>query len=162
LQKDPEIKEFREKPLANAAELGEIFEGVQATGDHAIYPAEILRGLSEGPPQKKVKTEDVSPGPTTPGPTTPRARVRERAPSSAAKLLAAVERLVDAPAGELSARERAVTKLRKGYKGKEGWSTRDLLAGYKLFQDTVKAEVFLGLDGGEDEEEWLRLELDML
>jgi hypothetical protein len=159
LQKDPEIKEFREKPLSNAAELGEIFEGVQATGDHAIYPAEILQGLSEGPPKKKVKSEDVSPRPAT-----PRARIRERAPSGAAQLLAAVERLVDAPAGELqvSARQSAVTKLRKGYKGKEGWSTRDLLAGYKLFQDTVKAEVFLGLDGGEDEEEWLRLELDML
>jgi hypothetical protein len=28
------------KPLVNAAELAEIFEGVQATGERAIHPAE--------------------------------------------------------------------------------------------------------------------------
>jgi len=38
IKKQPGIREFRDKPLANAIELAEIMEGVQATGGHAIYP----------------------------------------------------------------------------------------------------------------------------
>ena len=38
IQEQPAIREFRDRPIGNIAELGEIFEGVQATGRHAIYP----------------------------------------------------------------------------------------------------------------------------
>jgi hypothetical protein len=52
-----------------------------------------------------------------------------------------------------------VAKLRKRYREKEGWTTRDLVAGYKLLEDTTKAEIFWGMDRGEDQDEWLRIEL---
>jgi len=35
----------------------------------------------------------------------------------------------------------------------------DIIAGYKLFENTIKAEIFVALDGGEDEELWLRGQL---
>ncbi|KAI5816259.1 hypothetical protein BZA77DRAFT_61520 [Pyronema omphalodes] len=57
--------------------------------------------------------------------------------------------------------ERAVNKLRSQYKGKAGWTTQHLLLGYQLFEDSVKAEVFLGLDGGPDQDEWLNRQLQM-
>jgi len=38
LQKQPGIGEFREKQIANAPEMSEIFEGIQVTAQHAIYP----------------------------------------------------------------------------------------------------------------------------
>ena len=55
--------------------------------------------------------------------------------------------------------QQAVTKLWENYKGKEGWSTQDIIAGYRLFENIVKAEVFVVLDGGKDEEMWLRDQL---
>ena len=38
IKKQAGIREFRDRPMANATELTEIFEGTQATGQHAIYP----------------------------------------------------------------------------------------------------------------------------
>ena len=40
-----------------------------------------------------------------------------------------------------------------------GWSTGDILTGHGIFVNAVKAEVFLGLYGGEDEEMWLRSQI---
>ena len=38
IQKQPGIREFRDRPMANATEMSEVFESTQATGQHAIYP----------------------------------------------------------------------------------------------------------------------------
>jgi len=43
--------------------------------------------------------------------------------------------------------QQAITKLQKDYKGNEGWSTRDIINGYNLFENTVKAEIFIAFDG---------------
>jgi len=58
--------------------------------------------------------------------------------------------------------QQAITKLQKDYKGKEGWSTRDIINGYNLFENTVKVEIFVALDRGEDEEMWLRDQLESI
>ena len=52
--------------------------------------------------------------------------------------------------------QQAVRKLRENYRGKEGWNREDFLNGYELFESTVKAEGFLALDGGKEEDAWLR------
>lgn len=52
-----------------------------------------------------------------------------------------------------------MAKLQENYRGKVGWSTQNILKGYKLFESTVKPDIFVALDGGEDEEIWLRDQL---
>jgi hypothetical protein len=52
--------------------------------------------------------------------------------------------------------QQAVSKLQQKYKGRPGWSTQDIVTGYELFENPVKAEVFLALEEGEDQELWLR------
>jgi len=38
LQKQHSIREFRDKQMPNALEMSEIFQSIQVTGQHAIYP----------------------------------------------------------------------------------------------------------------------------
>ena len=38
IQRQPGTQEFCDRPLGNVTELAETFEGIQATGCHAIYP----------------------------------------------------------------------------------------------------------------------------
>ena len=129
-----------------------------------MYPAEVLNfapsshlsGQAEalsGPLTKKAKTNDQS----TPEPG-PLGRVREKPMSTGARLASCVERMVSGST-EASAVERAVRKLRTQYRNKGGWSTGDLLAGNEIFDNSVKAEVFLGLDGGDVQDQWLRKQI---
>ncbi|KAG0133608.1 hypothetical protein HOY82DRAFT_604252 [Tuber indicum] len=92
IQQQPGIREFRDTPLANLDELGEIFEGVLATGHHAIYPqlsssysnninsssanttpsnTEYTTPPSSSSQHKRTREEDESP-------LTPLGRVRQR------------------------------------------------------------------------------------
>lgn len=73
-----------------------------------------------------------------------------------------METLVSAPIPSIpnsSVIHQAVTKFREAYRGKPGWSTQDMLVGYELFESQIKAEVFLALDGGEEEELWLKRQI---
>jgi hypothetical protein len=88
-------------------------------------------------------------------------RKREKPISIGSQLVNCAERLISASSAvDTSAVERAVFKLRSQYKSKPGWEMDDLLVGYGLFENSVKAEVFLGMDAGEDQDKWLRREIE--
>jgi len=176
IQRQPGIREFRDRPLGNVAELAEIFEGIQATGHHAIYPfygrAQPFNTDSQSPNRITIDSDDATSA-SSPSysrrrrvekksPVTPLGRVRQSPETAAVRLVNAVEKMMAAPISlptVSSVIQQAVTKLRENYKGRAGWSTQDIIAGYKLFENTVKAEVFVALDSGEDKEMWLRDQL---
>jgi len=60
---------------------------------------------------------------------------------------------------EVSVIWKAVIELRGEYRGKSGWNTDDLVMGHQLLENSAKADVFMGMDGGEDQDEWLRYQL---
>lgn len=179
IQRQPSIREFRDRPLGNLSELGELFEGVQATGRHAIYPgsndAQSNGIFSPSPNTPLIDSDNTDFTTTTHSrkraraeedlPSTPLGRVRQRLDAPAVRLVNAAEKMIAAPIPLptiTSAIQQAVAKLRENYRGKVGWSTQDILKGYKLFENTVKADIFVALDGGEDEEMWLRDQLQAM
>ena len=178
IQKQPGIREFRDKPMANPAVMREIFKGIQATGQHAIYPkfGQAISHTTNTPSAyleltinsdndtivctpsntKRRQLDNHNPG-------SPLGRVRSRAETPAIRLVNAVENMVTEPIKlptTTSGIHQAINKLRHNYRGKVGWSTEDLLAGYELLENSIKAEVFLALESGEDEEMWLRRQID--
>jgi hypothetical protein len=84
---------------------------------------------------------------------------RERPQAVTSRLAASIETLAEKADLGGSKTRHAVAKCRKTYKGKAGWDNEDLYDAYKLFENTTKAEVFLALEGDEEEEEWLRREI---
>ena len=71
--------------------------------------------------------------------------------STGARLDSCIERMVSGKL-ETGTVERAVGKLRAQYRNKEGRSTTDLLTSCEILGNSVKAEVFLGLEEGD---QWL-------
>ena len=175
IRKDPAIQEFRDKPMANTAELAEILDGSQATGCRAIYPS-IPRSIST---ELDSQTEDDTPlsdhtavdtsshqskkRKASDGESVKQlGRIRPRAETATERLLQAVETMASTSLPSIpnsSVVHQAVTKFREAYRGKPGWSTEDMLVGYELFESQIKAEVFLALGGGEEEEQWLRRQI---
>ena len=173
IQRQPTIREFRDRPIGNIAELEEIFEGVQARGHHAIYP-----GMSRPQATPPDNANHNSPSadsddpfsaypagsakrkrPADQAPVSPLGHVRQKLETPATRIVSAIEKLIATSITVpvvASVIQRAITKFRENYKGKPGWSTQDILAGYKLFESSIKADIFVALDGGEDEEMWLK------
>ena len=54
----------------------------------------------------------------------------------------------------------AVRKLQEEYKSKNGWTMEDLMLAYEMFENPVKAEIFLAIISPEEQEQWLRRQLD--
>jgi len=90
-------------------------------------------------------------------------RIRQRRVNTGERLLKCVEEMAAASrvevVPEVSVIRKAVMKLRGEYRGKPGWNTEDLVMGYQLLENPAKADVFMGMDGGEDQDEWLRYQL---
>ena len=177
IQKQPGIREFRDRPMANATAMSEVFEGTQATGQHAIYPkfgVSLSQSVESFASQESVVDSDSDQGSSSNNPLKkrklakdgsippPLGYVRKRQENQATRLINAVERMITEPIvlpKVNSPIHQAITKFRQNYKGKTGWSTGDILAGYEVLESVIKAEVFLALDGGEDEEKWLRRQI---
>ena len=175
IKKNPGIQEFRDKPMATTAELAEILEGSQANGRRAIYPSiphsistELDPQTEDDTPLSDHKTVDTSSHQSKKRKASdgasvkPLGRIRPRAETANECLLHAVETLVSAPLPSIpnsSVVHQAVTKFREAYRGKPDWSTQDMLVGYELFESQIKAEVFLALDEGEEEELWLKCQI---
>jgi len=89
-------------------------------------------------------------------------RVRHLQETPALLVVNAVERIIPEPitlSTPTSVSKHAITKFHQNYKEKAGWSTQDILIGYKLLENSIKAKVFLALDGRDDEERWLRRQI---
>ena len=111
IQRQPTIREFRDRPLGNLAELDELFEGVQATGRHAIYPgsnsAQSNTIFTLSPSTLSIDSDDTDVTTTTTSrkhprteddiPSTPLGRVRQRLDTPAVRLVNAVEKMISAP-----------------------------------------------------------------
>jgi hypothetical protein len=81
---------------------------------------------------------------------------REWRPSIDAQLVGCAEKIIaGSQAMQATAVEHTVTKSRDWYKGWIGKTMGNLLVRYEIFKNSVKAEVFLGMDGRKDEELWL-------
>lgn len=85
---------------------------------------------------------------------------RERPQGVTARLAASIEMLAEKADLAGSKTRHAVAKCRNTYKGKPGWENHALHNAYRLFENTTKAEIFLALEADEEEEEWLRHEID--
>ena len=153
----PQAWEFRMGTLPHCFELREIFEGITASGDFAVYPGTLTgeRSINFG---------------SIPSMTVSEKRVGEASKKSASKKALQLDRVDTAlqlatkmlssgvEEESESVVQQAARKLRENYRGKEGWNSEDFLDGYELFESTVKAEVFLALDG-EVEAAWLRRQI---
>ena len=60
---------------------------------------------------------------------------------------------------EVSVVRKAVMKLQTEYRYRPGWTMTDIVMGYQLFENVAKVDVFMGMDSGDDRDEWLRFQL---
>ncbi|RPA78732.1 hypothetical protein BJ508DRAFT_308922 [Ascobolus immersus RN42] len=179
IEKRPEAASFRMKPLPNCFLLHEYFAGVNATGSFAYFPnVRIARAPSPG--SKKRKAVDTSDDSTStynqtrsrrtpaPGSSTTDSTDSTATPSDIEILQSTLYEIMQQPAMETSITERAITKLRHGYKDRsdgmnaEVWDKAMLRKAARLLENDTKAGVFLGYESGEDRDEWLLEELAYL
>ncbi|PUU72312.1 hypothetical protein B9Z19DRAFT_1138047 [Tuber borchii] len=165
--KQPGIQEFHNRLMANASEMREVFEGTQASGSYAIYPkfrvplSHSIESLTsydsivdidsdaESSSTIECKRRQLSKHKPIP----PLGLIRKCQNNPATPIVNAVERMITKPIALLKVTptvHQAITKFRQDYKGKVGWSMEDILAGYDLLESSIKADVFLALDGRED------------
>ena len=170
--------------MANCFELAAIFEGiVTATGDHAFYPSRIgifIPTASAPPPVQSISREQSS-GDSQLSDTSslssplrvsntpiPKGRNRILVPSLTDKMSAALDIILQPepeskPRGSSSSVSIvtcAVRKLQEDYKSKNGWTMEDLMLAYEMFENPVKAEIFLAIINPEEQDLWLRRQLD--
>ena len=82
-------------------------------------------------------------------------RVQHLQETPALRVVNAVERMIAEPITlptPTSAIKQTITKFHQNYKEKAGWSTEDILIGYKLLENSIEAKGFPALDSGDDEE----------
>lgn len=174
------MKEFRYMLLANCFELAEIFEGVSASGDHALYPSRIGTIVSISPPLTRSRLREILAGDSLSSQNTvvsdplpvrnssiSKGKNRKSVPSITEKMSAALDLILQPepdsePPGSSggSMVTRAMRKLQEEYKNREGWTMEDLQLAYEMFENPVKAEIFLALISGEDQELWLQRQLN--
>ena len=147
-------------------ELAEIFEGITATGYHVFYPSRIgifIPTASAPPPVQSISREQSS-GDSQLSDTSslssplrvsntpiPKGRNRKLVPSLTDNMSAALDIiLLPEPESEprgtsssVSIVNCAVRKLQEEYKSKHGWMMEDLILAYEMFENLVKAEIFL-------------------
>jgi len=81
------------------------------------------------------------------------------------KLLKCLEKVTSDMSGsnesvaEVSVVRIAVMNLQAEYRYRPGWTMTDIVMGYQLFKNVAKADVFMGMDSGDDRDEWLRFQL---
>jgi pyruvate/2-oxoglutarate dehydrogenase complex dihydrolipoamide acyltransferase (E2) component len=85
---------------------------------------------------------------------------RERGTGPQARLAASIEMYATEAKDANSKTQRAVAKIARLYKGKEGWSQRDVITAYEVMENKSKAETFLALEEDEEEEQWLWRQVD--
>jgi hypothetical protein len=85
---------------------------------------------------------------------------RERGTGPQARLAASIEMYAAEAKDANSKTQRAVAKVAHLYKGKEGWSQRDVITAYEVMENKSKAETFLALEEDEEEEQWLWRQVD--
>ena len=130
IQRQPTIRELRDRPIGNIAKLEEIFEGIQAKGHHAIYPGmsrpqatpldnanhnssstdsdDPFSAYPSGPAKRK--------RPADPAPVSPLGQVRQKLETPATCIVNAVEKLIATPITlpvATSVIQRAITKFRE-------------------------------------------------
>jgi len=140
------------------------FDGVQASGKGARYATDILPELSGSSNSDSLEiTSAQQPRAKSVVDTAPVGRVRQRNLTTGDKLLKCLEKVTSDMSGsnesvaEVSVVRKAVMKLQAEYRHRPGWTTTALVMGYQLFENVAKADVFMGMDSGEDQDEWLRL-----
>ena len=94
-------------------------------------------------------------------------RKRKSVPSITEKMSAALDLILQPesnsePQGSsgVSMVTRAMRKLQEEYKNCEGWMMEDLQLAYEIFENPVKAEIYLALISQEDQELWLWCQLN--
>lgn len=111
IQRQPTIREFRDRPLGNHPELDELFKGVQAARCLAIYPgsnsAQSHTIFTLSPSTTSIDSDDTDVTTTTTSRkhprtedhilSTPLGRVRQRLDTPTVRLVNAVEKMISAP-----------------------------------------------------------------
>ena len=135
IKEQPGVREFCDRPMANAMEMREVFEGTQASGRHAIYPkfgVPLSQSIESLPSQESTidsDSDEVSSSTHEPKrrkltkdtPNPPLGRIRKRQDNPATRLVNAVERMITEPIAlpkVTSTVHQAITKLRQKYKDK--------------------------------------------
>lgn len=164
-------RRLRKDSLANAEELKELFDGVTASGNYAIYssPAMTMSGMRVQGVDEDSDIEGDNPAGmasslATPTPGVPRRstnmRVRERPQSSQNLIATAISKLADS---ELTSSERAMAKYVEYNSGTgDDWTMEDKLDIYELFEDERKACIYLGIVCEEEQKAWLTRQLRKL
>lgn len=164
---NPNALKFRTKGLRNYIQLAELLEGRQATGEYASSGFEMPRKRSccnDETPRKRSCSdeEDLKPGSTTsilrP---TPKRSHRSKDKVSGSQLLSGIETLreltvIRSKQGP-NLRLLAQAKLAKEF---PNLVLKEKIAMWKLFENGVKAEIFVGIEGDEEgATEWVKQEL---
>lgn len=179
IKRDKLAKDFRTQPLLYRAQLEQLYDGITADGEFAIYSQQSGVQKDRSMPSDLTDNASITVNPGdkkfVSSPTLP-----ERTPVASGRVSAvgvnfrqrtkpdltgnlrlsmAVESLADA---ELVTKL-AVRKFNEEYTLASGvWSKRQIIKCYCLLQDRSKAEVFLALPAGELRDGWLEEELNEL
>lgn len=151
---------FKTKPLLHRMQLEELFEGITANGQYALYTT-MPRMKTPPPGPTLVESEVSACNPNTPessGVVGINFRKRAKPDTSTSgtlRLSIAVETLAKAEI----VTKMAVRKLNQEYTVGDLLSKRQMLQAFRLFENRSKAEVFLALGEGELRDEWLEEEI---
>ena len=151
---NPNALKFRTKGLRNYIQLAELLEGRQATGEFASSGFETPRKRSCS------DEEDLKPTISESRPTTKRPH-RSKDKVSGSQLLSGIETLkeltiIRSKQGP-NLRLQAQAKLAKEF---PNLVLKEKIAMWKLFENGVKAEIFVGIEGDEEgATEWVKQEL---
>jgi hypothetical protein len=172
IQRSPQVKEFRMIPLANADELTEIFDGKRAsrdypTSDHTDsgssdnhVPVPVPVPVPVSFPPVPIPISVPSRLRSLPSPPRTAGNVHQRVSSQTDKFSESIKKALSADVlSERSPIERAVNKFHKEYSDRNGWSIRDKLDVCDILESDIKASVFLGLEQGQMQDEWLHRQL---